>query len=188
MSLLDRSTLMKIHALLAALILPVALMFFVTGALYTWGIKGSYEKTVHTIELTQALQPQLHDMQALVIDKLDTLSLPPPTGNAKVKQLGTSFSLEWTGSNRDVILEPTQNQLTARLTIKDTSWYRNLVQLHKAKGGTPFKVYAAFLASALIILLLSGFIMAWKTPRLRTPSVIASAVGIVMFVCMVVLS
>ena len=188
MSLLDRQTLMKIHALIAALILPVALMFFVTGALYTWGVKGSYETTVHTIELEQALQPQLHEMQAIVIEKLDSLALAAPTGNAKVKQLGTSFSLEWTGSNRDVILEPTQNLLTAELKIKDTSWYRNFVQLHKAKGGTLFKVYAAFLASALLVLLLSGFVMAWKTPRLRKASVIASAVGIATFVCMVALS
>ena len=40
MEILNRSALMKAHALLAAFILPVAIMFFVTGALYTWGKKG----------------------------------------------------------------------------------------------------------------------------------------------------
>jgi len=43
---INRSTLMNTHALLQAFILPVAIMFFVAGALYTWGIKGDYVTTL----------------------------------------------------------------------------------------------------------------------------------------------
>ena len=64
--------------------------------------------------------------------------------------------LEWTGSSKDVILEPTDKKLIAKLTVKHTTWYRHLVQLHKAKGGNPFKVYAAILAISLALLLASG--------------------------------
>jgi hypothetical protein len=42
----------------------------------------------------------------------------------------------------DVIIEPTSQPLIAKLKVKNTSWHRQFVQLHKAKGGIPFKVYA----------------------------------------------
>ena len=38
--MVTRLQLMKVHTILAAFIFPVALMFMITGALYTWGIKG----------------------------------------------------------------------------------------------------------------------------------------------------
>jgi len=62
MRIFDRSTLMKIHALLAAFILPAAVMFFVTGALYTWGIKGDYDTTTHKINLEKPLQGELSEL------------------------------------------------------------------------------------------------------------------------------
>jgi hypothetical protein len=69
----------------------------------------------------------------------------------------------------------------AKLTVKETSWYRNLVQLHKAKGGVVFKVYAAFFAFVLGMLLISGFMMAWQTPKLKQITLGAFAAGIISF-------
>ena len=101
---------------------------------------------------------------------------------------GSHFLLEWTGSSKDVILEPTGDPLVAKLSVKDTTWYRALVQLHKAKGGNIFKVYAAFFALTLSILLLSGFIMAWQLPRLRGATMVATVLGLVTFLAVVWLS
>ena len=52
---MNRLQLMKIHSLLAAFIFPVAIMFMVTGSLYTWGIKGSYFVETFDIPLEQAI-------------------------------------------------------------------------------------------------------------------------------------
>jgi hypothetical protein len=38
---------------LAAFILPVAMLFVITGALYTWGIKGDYETQTVVLPLKQ---------------------------------------------------------------------------------------------------------------------------------------
>ena len=105
-----------------------------------------------------------------------------------MKTFGSHYRLEWTGSSKDLILEPEENDLTAKLTIKHTSWYRNLVQLHKAKGGTAFKVYAVIFAVALGILLLSGFIMAWQTPKLKSATIAASLIGLISFVAFIAIS
>ena len=70
MGIFNRSTLMKAHAVLAAFILPVAIMFFVTGAFYTWGIKGSYYTTTHEIYLQRPIQDDLTSLVALTKNEL----------------------------------------------------------------------------------------------------------------------
>lgn len=186
--MLTRIQLMKVHAVLAALTLPVAIMFMITGALYTWGIKGGYTNEVYDVQLTEELQPKLAPLTSLAILELDKLEIAHPTGNARVKTMGDAFILEWTGSTRDIRLEPSANKMVAKLTIKETSGYRNLVQLHKAKGGVVFKVYAAFFAIVMCLLLLSGFIMAWQTPKLKRITLGASVVGLGSFLLIVVVS
>ena len=185
---LNRATLIKVHLLLASFIFPVALMFLVTGGFYTWGIKGSYETVEHRLELSEPLREDAAQLRALVEQELQHRGLAPPTGEAKVKRGGTSFKFEWTGSDLDVVLEPTANALEARLQIKDTSWYRHFVQLHKAKGGTAFKVYAAILALSLLAILGSGFVVAWQIPKYRRLSLIFAGLGVLGFIFAYMLS
>lgn len=185
MGIFDRYTLMKVHALLAAFILPVAIMFFVTGALYTWGIKGDYDTTTHEINLHSPIQAELSELVTIATEELKKHNIEAPTGKAKIKKIGEAFKLEWTGSKVDVIIEPTSKPLIATLQIKQTSWHRQFVQLHKAKGGDPFKVYAVVLATALLLLLISGFTMAWQTPKLRRLTLASALFGIAVFIAMV---
>lgn len=177
----SRSNLMKAHLLLATFIFPAILMFLVTGGLYTWGIKGSYVDQEYTIALTEPMSADSGALKTLAQGELSKLSLSAPTGGAKVKQSGDSIALEWGGSKRDVVLESTADQLTATLTVKETTWYRNLVQLHKAKGGEVFKVYAAFLAVSLFLILFTGFIIGLQMPKYRRMATISSLLGIVVF-------
>ncbi len=188
MVMFNRSVLMKVHALLAVFILPAAIMFFVTGALYTWGVKGGYDTTVYDIQLENPLQEKLSELVALAEEELMKRNLPLPTGQAGIKKIGSTFKLEWTGSNRDVIIEPASNPLVAQLKVKETSWYRQFVQLHKAKGGTPFKVYATVFAIVLLLLLVTGFIMAWQVQKMRKMALLSTALGIIVFVVMIVFS
>jgi hypothetical protein len=186
--MIDRATLTRLHMLLAAFIFPAILMFLVTGGFYTWGIKGSYQDSVHDVSLDEPLSADAAKLQALVEAELRRLAIAPPSGAAKVKKGGTSYTLEWTGASRDVVLEPTADPAVARLTVKDTTWYRKLVQLHKAKGGQVFKVYAALLATSLLLILCTGYIIALQSPRLRKSALAASMVGVVTFVLVVAAS
>jgi hypothetical protein len=185
---MNRATLTKLHLLLAAFLFPVALMFLVTGGLYTWDFKGSYNTEVHEISLDQPLSANQSELVDLVKSELEGRSLSQPTGSAKIKKGGISWKLEWTGSRRDVVLEPTSDPLVARLSIKETTWYRNLVQLHKAKGGQLFKVYAAALAIGLFVILGSGFLMAWQVPKFRRLAGFCATAGAALFVIVVLTS
>jgi len=185
---MNRMTLINVHMLLAAFMFPVALMFLITGGLYTWGIKGGYETLTVPVSLAQPLTSDAQALRALAAAELERLGIEEPTGGAGVKAGGTSFKLEWTGANRDVVLEPTNDPLVAQLSVKDTSWYRQFVQLHKAKGGQVFKVYAAALAVALFTILASGFLLALQVPRLRRVAITTALSGLVLFALVVLAS
>jgi hypothetical protein len=186
--MMNRMTLMKVHVILAAFILPAALMFMITGALYSWDIKGNYSNDVYEIPLSKPIQSDVAELTNLAQLELDKLSTKHPEGKPTIKVYGSHFLLEWSGSSKDVILEPTANDRIAKLTVKHTTWYRNLVQLHKAKGGTAFKVYAVVFALAILALLISGFIMAWQTPKLKRITLFTTLAGLGSFVIFVFIS
>jgi len=182
---MNRAILMKIHMLLASFMLPVAIMYPLTGALYTWGIKGDYDINTVSIKLEQPLVKDKKQLVELVKQSLSQKDIALPTGKAKIKTAGNSFQLEWTGSNRDVILAPSDKPLIAQLKIKETTKYRQLVQLHKAKGGVGFKVYAAIFATSFLVMLITGFLMAIQMPKFRKPVLFSMSTGILVFLALV---
>jgi len=84
---------MKAHALLAAFILPVAIMFSVTGALYTWGIKGEYEATTYELHLKKPIQNDIVSLTEIVKNELKRQNIEAPSGQATIKTIGSSFRL-----------------------------------------------------------------------------------------------
>ena len=184
----DRALLVKLHMALAAFILPVAMMFFITGALYTWGIKGGYDTQTFKLQLQQPMHGNKEWLVDLAEHELSKRSLALPSGSAKIKRGGNSWYFEWTGAKLDVRLEPTRNPFVARLEIKNTHWHRFLVQLHKAKGGQAFKVYAVILATGLMILFITGFTMAWKIRKYRRLLLSSASLGMLLFITMLAVS
>ncbi len=188
MSIFDRKVLVKIHILVAGFIFPVLFMFLLTGALYTWGVKGGYDSKNYDVVLETPLRADQQILLDVINKELATLDIAKPSGQSKIKKMADNYLLEWTGSNRNIILQPTDDPLIASMKIENTRWYRVFVQLHKAKGGYPFKVYAAVFATGLLLLLISGFIMAWQMPKYRKPVFLSASLGILSFVLMVVIS
>lgn len=184
----NRVFLVKLHLVLAAFILPVALMFFITGALYTWGVKGNYDTQVYKIQLAQPMQENLGWLKQRVVNELTQRDTELPSGNAKIKKAGNSFYFEWTGTRLDTRLEPTKNPFIAKLKIKKTRWHRLFVQLHKAKGGDAFKVYAAVLAVCLVVLFITGCVLAWQLKKYRLLLMSSTFAGVIMFMLMVFVS
>jgi len=185
---MKKTSLMRIHAIIATFLLSIGSMYLITGAFYTGGIKGGYIDASHRLVLSSELVPETETLKSITVKELDARGIEHPTGKSKIKKSGTSFHLEWTGSNRDVTLSPTADPMVAALKIKDTSFYRSFVQLHKAKGGKAFKVFAVAWAIGLGVLLISGSIMALQTPMLRKASIISAICGFITFIIFITLS
>jgi hypothetical protein len=177
-AVVNRISMTKIHLILAAFMFPAVIIFLITGGLYTWGIKGSYESADYPVPLERPLVKDETALSQLLRAELARRGIDEPTGTPRIRTIADGYQLEWTGSKRDVLLEPTSDPLQAKLIVLETSWYRNLVQLHKAKGGFVFKVYAAALAVALFMMLTTGVLMAWSVPRFRRVVTISAFAGL----------
>lgn len=179
---MNRLFLTKLHLLMAAFLFPAILMFLVTGALYTWGNTGKIVETRREVALAQPVDPGSEQaLRAIALAELKTAGLAPPTGKSRLRQSGGSSTFEWTGSRRDVTVEPAADGSTAVVTIKEASLHRTMVQLHKAKAGVAFKVYATVLAIALFLLVVSGLVIGWQTPMLRRMTGLGSIAGLISF-------
>lgn len=182
-----RRTLTTLHLALAAFFFPVALMFAFTGGLYTLAIKGGYQDGLRPLVLDEPLKPELAALVALAERELQAAGVAPPSGGASVKKAGTSFELEWTGVERDVVLRPTADPLQAEVIIKETGPWRHFVQLHKAKGSDVAKAISVAWAFGLVTILGSGMVMAWTAPPFRRLAIKASAAGLATFVAYLLL-
>ena len=186
---MSRLFLTKLHLLLAAFMFPVIVMFLATGALYTWGETGKTEDVKAEVALQQPLTADAEDaMRVIAVAQLEAAGLDEPSGGARVRKVGTSFAYEWSGSQRDVVVEPTADPLVAKVTIKEASAHRVLVQLHKAKGGTAFKVYATLLAISLFLLVVTGLILGLQVKLYRRLTVVGSALGAAAFAGLIAVS
>lgn len=182
-----RDRLVNLHLALAAFFLPFAALFVITGALYTISIKGSYNTREETVALSEPLEADLASLVAVATTALEERGVGLPSGGASVKKMGDAFQLEWTGSNRDVILQPGATAGEAILQIKDTTPYRRLVQLHKAKGSAFAKAVSVIWAAGLALMIISGLCMIWSSTKHLKIAGISCAAGVGLFVLYVLL-
>lgn len=183
-----RKQLIYIHTVLAAFFLPMGIMYAITGGLYGLGIKGGYDTAESNLALTQPLDGELSTMVGLAEAELKRLGIDPPSGGASVKKGGTSYFMEWTGSKRDVQLHQTDDPNVALFKVKETGPHRYFVQLHKAKGGTIFRWFAAVWMVGLVALFVTGGVMAFAAKPYRKVAMIAAGSGAGAFVVLAFLS
>ena len=176
--------LIVLHVVLASFYLPMGVMYAITGGLYGLGLKGDYKTVEASVATDAPVSKELSQLVAIAEEALRDRGLADPTGNAGIKSSGTSFHLEWTGTERDVEVHPTADPMVAKVRIKDTTPYRRLVQLHKAKGGELFKWFAATWMVGLVGLFLTGGIMAYARKPFRRLALVASLAGLAAFIAL----
>ena len=184
---MNRVFLTKLHLVTAALMFPAVLMFLITGALYTWGNKGAWYEDAATVDIGVPLASlDEAEMQAAARRILAERDLPEPSGNLAVTT-GEGASLTWNGARSEIELAPGDTAGSVNATIREASLHRWLVQLHKAKGSTAFKVYASALAAVLALLVFSGVVMGLQVRALRKLTIGSSLAGLAAFVGFVLL-
>ena len=190
MAILSHVVLLRTHIILAAFMFPVATMFLVTGALYTWGFVGAYEEIEVDLVLKKPLKKDLISLKKYATTALNKEGFETPTGWAGIVESGQDFRLEWRGFNRNITLKPMPgfNALTAKLIIHNSSLYRKFVLLHKAEGGTIFKIYATIFSAVLFFMLLIGYTLAWQLNKYRKLTLISTLSSIFFFAIIIMMA
>lgn len=177
----NRLFLTKLHLILAGFMFPAMLMFLATGALYTWGSKGEWHEETVSVVLDQPLAADQRGLESIALAELAKRGLPAPSGEASVSGEGADIALSWTGARSEATVKATDDPSLVEVTVKEASFHRWLVQLHKAKGSTIFKVYATFLAFVLFVLVASGVILGLQVKPYRRLTIGSGVAGVVAF-------
>lgn len=170
---------MRWHMLLAGFLLPLALVYFIGGALYTLDIKGHVSRQDFVIPLDQVFTPDLDWLVRLTTAELTARGLPVPGGEPALRKKNGRYELRWGDLSHavKVIAEPESGNVS--VTFRERSLLTQVMRVHRAEAGTAFKVLAVILALGLILIFASGVQMAMGVPRMRAPVAIAAGCGLV---------
>lgn len=171
------------HVIFAGFFLPAAITFAITGGLYTFDVRGSYNTQSVIKPLQLDPDPGLEQISVVARQLLaDEFKSAVPSGKASLKKVGTSWQFEWTGARADFTLEPTGEAGNYKVGLKQVTPHRFFVQLHKAKGGWPFKIMAGGLAIGLLLLFASGVMMALAQAKLTRLLLVSLSLGTLAYV------
>jgi len=180
---LPRMLIIKIHAILACFFMPLAILYFISGALYSLDIKGHVDKRVYTLTLDHPFTPDLAQLSELAKTALNQRKLLLPTGNPAIEEKKGSYEYRWGGLKRQVVIHPTGNPLHVKLIYRQRSPLTQIMRVHRADAGLLIRTYSLSMVVSLITILLTGVFLALGMPKLRRMALLALGAG-----CLVVLA
>jgi len=183
---IQRMLIIQLHAVLACFFMPMALLYFISGALYSFDIKGDVDKQVYTVALNRPFAPDLAQLSESVTKELDQHQLSPPTGNPVIRKKRGSYEYHWGDLKRTVVVQPTEDPLKVQLTYRQRSPLTQLMRVHRAEAGSLIKTFSLSMVVALIFILGSGVFLAIGMPKLRRTALLSLGAGFVLILAIFV--
>jgi len=180
---LQRLPIIKMHAILACFFLPLALLYFVSGALYSLDIQGGVQKQVFMLALERPLSPDLDQLSDTVMAALEERHLTRPRGDQSIARKKDAFEFRWGDLRTQVVATPTDNPLEVEMVYRQRSLLTQVMRVHRAEAGSRIRVLSLALVASLVLVLASGLFLAIGMPKLRRTALLCLGLG-----CVVTLS
>lgn len=174
---IQRMLIVKIHAILACFFMPIALLYFISGALYSFDIKGDVHKQVYTLTLDRPFTADLAQLSQSVRSALEQRELSLPSGDPSISKKGNSYEFRWGDLKHLVVAQPTDNPLELELVYRQRSPLTQLMRVHRAEAGSIIRIYSLSMVISLIVVLGSGIFLAVGMPKLRRTALLALGAG-----------
>lgn len=175
--MLNRFKIIQLHMLLASFLLPVAVLFFISGALYTIGVKGGVAKKSFTVALDKPFEPNLELLSEVAVRALGEKELVLPGGDPYLKKSKKGYRFRWDDLHYSVTMVANRDNRTVDLTYRERSVLTQVMRIHRAEAGSKLKIVSIVSAIGLLFVFLTGLYMAYTTPKFRNPSLVATALG-----------
>lgn len=174
-----RATLIRLHLLVASFLSIILLMMAVSGGGYLLGFKGTTSKT--PVETDGArLDFDSDDLESDVRSLLGDLGIEHDFDYLRVYP---DRVLTRPTSKTYYEFAPEGRQL--KITRHEPDLQKSIVELHKGHGPETFKLFQQFMAAGLIFILLTGLWLGLSAPGLKGQTLIASGLGVVVFLALV---
>jgi hypothetical protein len=182
-----RYTVLRWHALIACFFLPLALLVFVSGTLYTAGIKGGVARQVLDVALGQPFHPDLAWLDGVARDALAAEGLPTPHGTPQLSRRGGDYRYTWSDRRHHVALVAGPSPERAELVWRERSVLTQVMRIHRAESGAFLAVLTGMLGTGLVVVLVTGCWLALGLPRLKRQALTAVGAGSAVVVLLAVL-
>jgi hypothetical protein len=179
---IQRMLVIKFHAYLACFILPMATLFFASGALYSLDIEGGIDKQVYPVALENPFAPDLVQLSALARSALEQRELTPPDGASSIKEKKGTYEYRWGDLHRLVVIKQTSDPLQVELIYRERSPLAQVMRVHRAEAGELVRIFSVGMAVALIVILASGVFLALGLPKLRRTALYTLGAGLLFIV------
>lgn len=179
---IQRMLVIKLHAILACFFIPMATLYFVSGALYALNIKGHIDKQVYNLALDRPFSPDLAQLSDLAKTELDQRGLLHPSGDQTVKEKKGSYEYRWGDLKYLVVINPTDNPLEVELIYRERDPLAQVMRVHRAEAGSLVKIFSISMAISLLMILSSGVFLAVGIPKLRRTAWLSLAAGFIAIV------
>lgn len=176
----SRFKIIQLHMLFASFVLPAVLLYILSGALYTLDVKGSVAKQTFTVALEKPFEPDLELLSAVVKKTLAEKALVLPDGDPSLKKSKGGYKFRLNGLHYSVTVVAKKSARSVELTYRERSVLTQLMRIHRAEAGTMFMFVSIMAAAGLVLVFASGLYMAYAVPKFRTPSLIATALGVLL--------
>jgi len=189
--IIKRYTLMKLHMILASVVFPITVMFFITGVFYISDIKPETTKHNFRIELDQPLKSDVKLLRGIAEQELVRRGISEPLGEAKIKWDSDLdiFYLFWDGENHWLKVRPsTSNMNVAVFKLYTPSWYGRFMSLHKGNGKDSFNYFVIAMVIIMMLTLISGTMMGLSLPKQRNLVLRSMGAGFFLFFALVLYS
>jgi len=174
---IQRMLVIKIHALLACFFIPMATLYFISGALYTFDIKGHIDKKIYMLALERPFAPDLGQLSEVARAALEQRELVSPRGDSSIAKKKGSYEYRWGDLKHLVVIHPTDDPFKAELVYRQRNALAQVMRVHRAEADSWVKIFSLSMAVSLITILASGVYLAVGLPKLRRSALFALAAG-----------
>ena len=181
-------TLRFYHLVLGGFLLPMALVFFITGALFAVDYKGEKNKVAWTYQEKGAHSSAMDELTSSLNNQLSSRSISVKlTGIPKIKIYEDgNKKVSWEmGSTRVRATIKKSQPDSVDVRVRRATLSRYILSLHKVGSSPPYKAYAFIASIALTLLTILGFLMVLKDPQYRKIGLWSIAAGTVVFVIVI---
>jgi len=177
---MPRSLLITIHLYLSAFFAVAVILVALSGGLYLLGIKGEMRETaVATLDGGQALLETPNNEAVLaVLARAGVADFSFDYVRASGSRLYTRPT-----SDTHYLLEVSGDQVS--ITRREPDLQARMMELHKGHGPSVFKTFQTVFALGMLFIILSGVWLGLSAPRLRGKTALASGLGALVFVALV---
>jgi len=175
-----RRLLVTLHLIFAGFLTPAFLLLALTGGNYLLGNKGSFDKTPITLSADSQLDFTSASLEADVRALLKTQNIDH--NFEYIRNRGTVIQLRPTSRK---YIEFSQSDDGLKASWVQPSLQAGLMELHKGHGPTLFKTYQKVVALGLIGVVLGGFFVGLLSPVYRRRTIVATGLGTLVFIALV---